>query len=79
MFQIKVLSSNSKEKVKIAGRNINNLRYADDTTLMPEDTQAVCEEAYMGLLVSLIKSRTILPTMRVCHLNQSSISNRAFG
>jgi len=22
--------------IKIAGRNINNLRYADDTTLMPE-------------------------------------------
>ena len=22
--------------VKIAGKNINNLRYADDTTLMPE-------------------------------------------
>ena len=25
--------------IKIAGRNINNLRYADDTTIMPE-----CEE-----------------------------------
>ena len=23
--------------MKIAGRNINNLRYADDTTLMPEN------------------------------------------
>ena len=22
--------------IKIAGRNINNLRYADDTTIMPE-------------------------------------------
>ena len=25
--------------VKIAGRNINNLRYADDTTLMVEDKE----------------------------------------
>ena len=25
--------------VKIAGRNINNLRYADDTTLMPESKE----------------------------------------
>ena len=25
--------------IKIAGRNINNLRYADDTTLMPESEQ----------------------------------------
>ena len=26
----------SQEEIKIAGRNINNLRYADDTTLMAE-------------------------------------------
>ena len=25
--------------IKIAGRNINNLRYSDDTTLMPESTE----------------------------------------
>ena len=46
--------------------------------LWNEDTQAVCEEAYIGLLITLIKSRTILPTTRVCHLDQSSVSNRAF-
>ena len=27
--------------IKIAGRNINNLRYADDTTLMAEDEEKV--------------------------------------
>ena len=27
--------------IKIAGRNINNLRYADDTTLMAESEQKV--------------------------------------
>ena len=26
----------AKAEIKIAGRNINNLRYADDTTLMAE-------------------------------------------
>ena len=28
-----------KKKKKIAGRNINNLRYADDTTLMAENKE----------------------------------------
>ena len=27
--------------IKIAGRNINNLRYADDTTLMAESKKAL--------------------------------------
>ena len=26
----------AQDRIKIAGRNINNLRYADDTTLMAE-------------------------------------------
>ena len=30
--------------VKIARRNINNLRYADDTTLMPESKLQSCME-----------------------------------
>ena len=25
--------------IKLAGRNINNLRYADDTTIMPESEE----------------------------------------
>ena len=33
---------------KIAGRNINNLRYADDTTLMAES-----EEEIKGLLMKV--------------------------
>ena len=28
-----------KPEIKIAGRNINNLRYADDTTLMSESEE----------------------------------------
>ena len=34
--------------IKIAGRNINNLRYADDTTLM-----AKCEEELKSLLTKV--------------------------
>ena len=34
--------------LKIAGRNINNLRYADDTTLMAES-----EEELMSLLMKV--------------------------
>ena len=29
----------AQDGVKIAGRNINNLRYADDTTVMPESEE----------------------------------------
>ena len=29
----------SQAEIKIAGRNINNLRYADDTTLMAENEE----------------------------------------
>ena len=36
----------AKAGIKIAGRNINNLRYADDTTLMAEN-----EEELKSLLI----------------------------
>ena len=32
----------AQARVKIAGRNINNLRYADDTTLMAESEDLKC-------------------------------------
>ena len=38
--------------IKIAGRNINNLRYADDTTLMGEN-----EEELKSLLMKVKKER----------------------
>ena len=36
----------AQDGIKIAGRNINNLRYADDTTLMAES-----EEELKSLLI----------------------------
>ena len=38
----------TQAEIKIAGRNINNLRYADDTILMPEN-----EEKLKSLLVKV--------------------------
>ena len=38
----------SQARIKIAGRNINNLRYADDTTLMAES-----EEELKSLLMKV--------------------------
>ena len=40
----------AKAGIKIDGRNINNLRYADDTTLMAES-----EEELKGLLMKVKK------------------------
>ena len=38
----------AQARIKIAGRNINNLRYADDTTLMSEN-----EEELKSLLMKV--------------------------
>ena len=35
--------SEAQAGIKIAGRNINNLRYADDTTLMAESEEELKE------------------------------------
>ena len=40
--------------IKIAGRNINNLRYADDTTLMAES-----EEELKSLLIKVKESEKV--------------------
>ena len=36
---MKCREDETQAKIKIAGRNINNLRYADDTTLMTESEE----------------------------------------
>ena len=52
--------------IKIAGRNINNLRYADDTTLMAESEEElksllmkVKESAKVGLKLNIQKMKTM--------------------
>ena len=44
--------------IKIAGRNISNLRYADDTTLMAESEEKVKEDSgKVGLKLSIQKTK----------------------
>uniref|UniRef100_R4GBQ9 ribonuclease H n=1 Tax=Anolis carolinensis TaxID=28377 RepID=R4GBQ9_ANOCA len=61
---------NSKARVKVAGRNINNLRYADDTTLMAESeeelrnliTKVKKESAKAGLKLNIKKTKIMATT-----------------
>ena len=54
----------AQARIKIAGRNINNLRYADDTTLMAESKEElknllmkVKESEKVGLILSIQKTK----------------------
>ena len=58
--------------IKVAGRNINNLRYADDTTLMAESKEElksllmkVTEESEkVGLKLNIQKTWHLVPSRR---------------
>ena len=48
----------AQARIKIARRNINNLRYADDTTLMAESEEKVKEDSgKVGLKLSIQKTK----------------------
>ena len=55
----------SQAEIKIAGRNINNLRYADDTTLMAESEEEIksllmkvkVENEKVGLKLNIQKTK----------------------
>ena len=56
--------------IKIAGRNINNLRYADDTTLMAESEKELKsllmkvkeESEKVGLKLNIQKTKIMVPS-----------------
>ena len=60
--------------IKIAGRNINNLRYADDTTLMAESEEELKsllmkvkdESDKVGLKLNIQKTKTLSKCLLVC-------------
>ena len=59
--------------IKIAGRNINNLRYADDTTLMAESKEElksllmkVKESENVGLKLNIQKTKIMAPNPITC-------------
>ena len=46
--------------IKIVGRNLNNLRYADDTTLMAESAKEPLDESEkVGLKLNIQKTKII--------------------
>ena len=56
--------------IKIAGRNINNLRYADDTTLVAENEEEVKsllmkvkESEKVGLIFRKLRSWHLVPSL----------------
>ena len=59
----------AQARIKIAGRNINNLRYADDTTLMAESEEELksplmkvkVESEKVGLKLNIQKLRSWHP------------------
>ena len=52
LIYILILLDEAQVGIKVAGRNINNLRYADDTTLMAES-----EEELKSLLMKMKEER----------------------
>ena len=62
----------AQAEVKIAGRNINNFRYADDTTLMAENKELESllmkvkeesEEAGLKLNIQILRSWHLVPSL----------------
>ena len=61
----------AQAEIKIAGRNINNLRYADDTTLMAESEEDLKsllmkvkeESGKVGLKLRKLRSWHLVPSL----------------
>ena len=51
---------NTQAGIKIAGRKINNLRYADDTILMAESEEELKSEK-VGLKLNIQKTKVVEP------------------
>ena len=66
----------AQAEIKIAGRNINNLRYADDTTLMEESEEELKsllmkeneESEKVGLKLNIQKTKKKTPKLRLWYL-----------
>ena len=74
--------------IKIAGRNINNLRYADDTTLMAESEEELkgllmivkVESEKVGLKLNIQKTK-IMASGRIIswEIDEETVSDFIFG
>ena len=50
--------------IKIAGRNINKLRYADDTTLMAESEEEL-KTSWCGFILIFGKTNTVMLSLKI--------------
>ena len=64
------MSDEAQGRIKIAGRNINNLRYTDDTTLMGESKEELSflikvkeESDKVGLKLRKLRSLHLVPLL----------------
>ena len=64
--------NDSQAGIKIAGRNVNNLRYVNDTTLMGENEEELksllmrvkeSEKADLRLKIKKLRSRHLVPSL----------------
>ena len=74
--------------IKIAGRNINNLRYADDTTLVPESEEELKsflikvkeESEKVGLKLNIQKTKIMASTpITSWEIDGETVSDFIFG
>ena len=74
--------------VKIAGRNINNLRYADDTTLMAESEEELqsllmkvkVESEKVGLKLNIQKTKIMASgPITSCEIDEETVSDLIWG
>ena len=70
--------------IKIAGRNINNLRYADDTTLMAESEEELNnllmkvkeESEKVGLKINIQKTKIMASgPITSCQINRETVES----
>ena len=72
--------------LKIAGKNINNLRYADDTTLMAESEEELKsllmkvkeESEIIGLKLNIHKTKIMASLVSSLHANRWGNSDRLY-
>ena len=76
----------AQARIKIAGRNINNLRYADDTTLMAESKELqsllmkVKEESEnVGLKLNIQKTNMALGPITSWQIGGETVADYFFG
>ena len=74
--------------IKISGRNINNLRYADDTTLMAESEEELksllmkvkVESEKVGLKLNFLKTKIMASgPITSWHINGETVSDFILG